>query len=47
MKKIFSFALVFAMLFSLVLGVAPVAEEASELKISYANLEFEIGRAHV
>ena len=40
MKKILSFVLVFTLLFSLLLGFATAAEEAPELKISYANLEF-------
>ncbi|MBR2965827.1 MAG: hypothetical protein IKC34_04690 [Clostridia bacterium] len=40
MKKTLSLVLIFAMLFSLGLAIAPAAEEAPELKISYANLEF-------
>ena len=41
MKRILAFTLIFAMLFTAMLGIMPAAEgEAAKLEITHANLEF-------
>ena len=40
MKRILAFTLIFAMLFTAMLGIMPAAEEDAKLEITHANLEF-------